>query len=241
MSPPPQRRVLTVCLLVVFVLVCAAVIVGTVSAPAEGTVAFELRKYLIQFLLIVALGAVVAFLVDDMKRRAEHADEARRTEREADDRERQYEIDTVTSLLGRLDAIYRAMKRKRRLLRLVATEDLSKQAYIDAMSKLSEDKEEVEKLWRDIEVLERWLPELARIRPRIKSMEDYLDALEDEWEKVGSTPDDQFQSKSLKALRGFKAKWNAPESTFQRLRDPYYEARSHLIALLANKRADVSG
>jgi hypothetical protein len=60
----------------------------------------------------------------------------------------------VTSLLDRLDAIYRAVKRKRRSLCLVSLGDLAKQDYVNEMSKLSEDKEDVEKLWRDIEALE---------------------------------------------------------------------------------------
>jgi hypothetical protein len=47
----------------VVVLVVSAVLIGTAESPASDTLAFELRKYIIQFLLIVALGAVVAFLV----------------------------------------------------------------------------------------------------------------------------------------------------------------------------------
>jgi hypothetical protein len=223
----------------VVVLVVSAVLIGTAESPASDTIAFELRKYIIQFLLIVALGAVVAFLVDYAKRRAESAEEDRRKEREAADRERQYAIDTVTSLLDRLDAIYRAVKRKRRSLRLVSISDLTEQDYVNDMSKLSEDKEDVEKLWRDIEALEPWLAELNPAKPCVKSMEKYLNLLEDEWERVAPEPDDSFQAEHLQFLKGFRAKQATGESDFQRFRTPYYDARSALIALVAKRRTDV--
>lgn len=223
----------------VIVLVVSAVMVGTVASPAPDTIAFELRKYIIQFLLIVALGAVVAFLVDAAKRRAESADEAQQKQRDAVDRERQYATDTVTSLLDRLDATYMKVKRTRRTLRLVSISHLTKENYVNEMSKLSEDKEDVEKLWRDIEALEPWLAELSPAKPNVKRMEKYLNSLEDEWERIAPEPNDKFQAEQLQFLKGFRAKQATGESDFQRFRTPYYEARSVLIALIAKRRTDV--
>ncbi len=148
---------------VVLALVGSAVIVGTVGSPADNTINFELRKYFIQFLLIVALGAVVAFVVDGLKRKAEGEERERQRKAEGEERERQYAIDTLTSLLDRLDAIYQEVKRERRKFRLVDMTTLSKQEYVDAVAKLSDDKQDVERLWRDIEVLKRWLPELEPV------------------------------------------------------------------------------
>jgi ABC-type transport system involved in cytochrome bd biosynthesis fused ATPase/permease subunit len=85
--------------LFVVVILALAVIAGTVRSLANGSIAFELRKYVIQLLLIVALGAVVASVAESLKQR-----------REAADHERQYAVDTLTSLLDRLDRIYRAVK-----------------------------------------------------------------------------------------------------------------------------------
>jgi hypothetical protein len=228
---------------VVVVVIGIALIVGTVGSPADGTIDFELRKYFIQFLLIVALGAVVAYVVDVLKRRADDKAEERRKDREKADRERQYAIDTVTSLLDRLDAIYSAVKRKRRLFRLVAMQDLTKPDYVNAMSKLSDDKQDLDQLWREIDVLEHWLPELKSVRPSVKSMvksmERYLGPLEEEWEKVAPAPDDEFQAESLEALKRFFSKWSSKESDFKRFRTPYYKARKNLTNLLANKRTGV--
>jgi hypothetical protein len=119
---------------IVVVLIVSAVIVGTVGSPASDRIVFELRRYFIQFLLIVALGAVVAFLVDDAKRRAATMEEKRRKRQDAAERERQYAIDTVTSLLNQFDAIYRAVKRKRRSLRLVSLSDPTKENNVDGFS-----------------------------------------------------------------------------------------------------------
>jgi DNA repair exonuclease SbcCD ATPase subunit len=232
---------------VVLVLIGSAVIVGTVGSPANDGIAFELRKYLIQFLLIVALGAVVAFVVDGLKRKAEseERDRQRKAESEerdrqrkarSEERERQYAIDTLTSLLDRLDEIYREIKRERRQLRVLDMKTMSKQEYVRAGAQLSDDKQEVEKLWRDIEVLERWLPELEPVRPSVESMEKYLNPLETEWENVGSTTDEDFDAESLGHLRAFYVKWSDPESTFGVFREHYRKARSDLMSLLANER-----
>ena len=222
-----SRTVIWVGLLVVVVM-GAALFIGLVGSPVSGTLEFELLKYFIQFLLIVALGAVVAFTVEIVKARSE-----RRT------RNLQYEIDTVTSLLDRLDANYRAVKRRRRLLRVQDLKQMRKPEYVDAISRLSGDKEEIEKLWRDVEVLEEWMPELGPVRSEIKKMEKYLNALETEWENSGSTRDDAFEAESQVALVGFRKKWDVDGSTFIRFRGPYYAARGRLIVQLADKRADV--
>ena len=202
-----------------------AVIAGTVGSPVDGSIEFEFRKYIIQFLLIVALGAVVAFVAESLKQRREGAD-----------RERQYAVDTLTSLLNRLDLIYRSVKGTRRRFRVIGMKDLDKTAYVGAMSKLSDDKQEVEQLWRDIEVLEGWLPDLGPVRPLVKRMENYLGPLEDEWEAVGLIPDDKFRAESQKALEGFYVKWDTKKSTFRQFREPYYSARRALMTLLASKR-----
>lgn len=223
---------------VVLVLIGSAVIVGTVATPANDTIAFELRKYLIQFLLIVALGAVVAFVVDGLKRKADSEERERQRKARSKERERQYAIDTLTSLLDRLDEIYRRIKRERRQLRVVDMKTMTRLEYVRAGARLSDDKQEVEKLWRDIEVLERWLPKLKPVRPSVESMERDLNPLETEWESVGSTADEDFDAESLSHLRGFYVKWNDPESTFGVFREHYRKARSDLMRLLANERTD---
>jgi hypothetical protein len=230
-------RVLGVSLAVVLVLVSIALIVGTVGSPERDTLPYEFRKYVIQFLLITALGAVVAFVIDRMRRREERHEDDRRKQREAVDRRRQYETDTVRSLLDRLYATYRRVKRSRRLLRLIPLSHLSKQDYTDAMLKLNDDQEDIEQLWREIEALEPTLPELRTVRPSVEGMETYLKHLWDECEAVAANPDDEFQAVRLETLRRFVAKLGGEEkSNFPVFHEHYYDARKKLIILLANKQ-----
>jgi hypothetical protein len=120
----------------------AAFLFGTVGSPGEG-VSSELRKYFIQFFLVTALGALVGIVVYEYRNR-----------REASARERQRAIDSLASLLRQLDAIYRSVKKTRRLLRLSQPRGPSKPAYDEAVLKLDEDQQDLEQLARDVEVLE---------------------------------------------------------------------------------------
>ena len=169
----------------------------------------------------LTFGGLVTFTLEVLKQRRESAD-----------RERQDAVDTLSSLLNRLDSTYRSVKRTRKRFRVAGLNVVSKSDYVDRMSTLSDDKQEVEQLWRDIEVLEHWLSSLKRVRPRVRSMEDYLNPLEDEWEKIGEAPADEFHAESLEALNGFSVKGVDHVSTFEHFRMPYYEARALLITAL---------
>ena len=220
-----SRAVPAICFFVAVALVALAVIVGTTGSPVNGTMEFELRKSLIQFFLIVALGAVVTFLADYVKR-----------QREAADRQREYITETVRSLLGRLDDSYRAVKRTRRSLRLLDIETMTKEAYVDRMSKLSLDKEDIETLWRDMDELSSGLEGLTKVQPAVRSMEAYLNRLEDEFEDTAPEPDDVFNTDRLDRLKRFLPKWKTGESDFHLFRTDYYRARSALIDMLPTSK-----
>jgi hypothetical protein len=70
-------------------LVSMAYVIAAWGSPEVDTLPYEFRKYLIQFFLIAALGAVVTALIDYFKRRAEQREQ-----------ERQYRTSTLTSLLS---------------------------------------------------------------------------------------------------------------------------------------------
>jgi len=227
--------VLAICLVIGFVLVGVAVIAGTVGSPAEGTIAFELRKYLIQFLLIVALGAVVAFLVDEMKRRAEVREEGRRHKREADDRERQYAIDTVRSLLERLDAIYRRVKRTRQRLG-IQSEHRSDNS--DDMWDLRDEDEDLEQLAKDIEVYAGTVQGLVTVRPCVEAMDEYLGEC---WSEYKKGPHVREGSSGFgKRLSMFVASPRSGGSDFQVFSDKYHRARSELVRLLVPVQDPIS-
>lgn len=211
-------------------LVLVAVAVGTVGSPESEGLAFELRKYLIQLLLITALGAVVALLAYEY-----------RAMREASDRGRQYTIDSIASVLGQLDAIYRKVKRTRRLLRLSHSRGLNRQAYTDAMLELDEEQQDLEQLSGEIAVLVRRLPELGRtsasdlgvIAEAVESMEGYLRPLWREYEDVAAMSDDDFRQADLKKLGAFVLRAGGD---FYQFSANYHNARKRLIGLLADSR-----
>ena len=200
---------------------------------------FELRKYLIQFFLLVALGAVIAYVVDDTNRRTADAETKRREDRDRADRERQSAIDVVTALLSRLGEIYGDVKRERHLLRLVPLEDLSKQGYVASMRWLHDEKQALEDLWKDMEAYGEWLPELIPLGQLVKEMETYLRPLENELEAVKRLPDATFQATSRTELMGFLAKKYVPTSTFHVFRSLEHRARAGLVELLSTERTGI--
>lgn len=84
-----------------------------------------------------------------------HEEEARCSSDQVQ-RERQYQSEVLTSLLNRLQTVYSEVKRRRRLLRLVARAELSKQTYLDAMLEVSDCKQTIEQLWHDMRALTNW-------------------------------------------------------------------------------------
>ena len=128
----PQQKFLTVCLAVIVVLLGIATGVAEWGSPAVDTLSYELRRHVIQFLLVGAVGAVVTIIIDDWKRR----EEDRRQAQAQADRVREYTTELVTSLLRQLEIVYREVKRTRQSLRLVSNAPLSKRQYMDGMWEL---------------------------------------------------------------------------------------------------------
>jgi hypothetical protein len=203
----------------------------------NATIGYELRKNLIQFLLIGALGAVVAFLVDDAKRRADAGEETRRKDREAAERRRRSAVDLATSLLARLDETYADVKRTRRAVRRTPGSELSRDAYIDiVVSLIDGEKAEFEKLWHEMRDLQDLMPELRNVWPSVNAMEDYLRPMEDEMESILQQTR-VFDAATLRKLSGFRAKTVDSISTFSKFRDHYHEARHGLVVLIASRRS----
>jgi hypothetical protein len=233
-------------------LIMVAVLFGTVGAQGEG-VSSELRKSVIQFLLVTALGALVGINVYEYRSRREAAERERQHDREAAERERQHDreaaerenqraLDSVTSVLNELDSKYRSVKKIRRLLRLEQARGPTREAYDEALLKLDEEQQDLEQLVREVEVLKEQSSNparkahLAATRGAIKGMEDYLGGLWSEAEDVAARSDDQFEHVDLTRMNAFLARVATGKSDFHEFNGNYRDARRNLIELLAESR-----
>lgn len=186
---------------------------------------FELRKLAIQFLLIVALGAVIAFQVDGAKRRIELAA-----------RKHQYEVDNLTSIIARLDRQYRAVKRERRSLRLVQDAEKTYEACRVAMVRLDETKEDIEALAAEMDYFQSSTPaEMKKVHALIERMENYLKPLEKEWAIAVATPPQSFNITDHDTIARFRNEASTGKSSFPHgFRQPYLDARAILLQALTS-------
>jgi hypothetical protein len=212
------------------VFLVAAVILGTNFAPTNGTIEFELLKLIIQFLLIVALGAVVTIGVDAVRRRMD-----------SEASQRQYEVDTLTSYLAQLDERYREVRRERRYMAIKIP--MTYKYYNKAMRRLNDQKQDLEHLWRDeMQVVENWLPAIQGLSCCVKEMEDYLGHIEDEWKAVARAPNERLRAPLLEAFlaptdtRDPNFRDFSVPSNFAEFRVPYRAARDELVKLLSIRR-----
>jgi hypothetical protein len=219
------------------VFVSGAFLAGTVWSPSER-VSFELRKHLIQFFLVTALGALVGVVVYE-----------RRQRREAAERERQYVVDSISAVLRQLDATYRSVKKTRRLLRLPWSRGPDREAYVDATLKLDEDQQDLEQLKRELETLERLARDvhpiraarLRQARNAVALMEKYLGAIWKEHERVAKLSDDEFTQHGLPLINAFVARAATRKSGFPAFNTQFYVARDKLLELLAEGRLGQRG
>ena len=198
---------------VVVVVAALVVALATLGSPRKDTLPYDARYFAIQFLLLTGLGAIVTFLVD-LERRT----------REAREQRRKFEIETVSSLLDQLDQIYSHVKKTRRLLRIdEARAELDDARLLDHMLDVNDEQEEAERLRRRLVALKGQMPRLAAITQHVAAVDTYLSTLWSEYEKL-PTPG--------KWLVPFTASIRSEESTFEKFKCPYSDARSELIGLL---------
>ena len=221
---------------IVIALVGIAIAIGTVWSPASGTIEFELLKFIIQFLLIVALGAVAAIVVEAEKRRMDAA---------ASDH--QYAVDELTSALERLDTVYRRLKQVR-FSYAIHPLPTTYEDYEKKMSRLRAKKQDLEELWRDLQARTPFLPVgVEDVRCRVEAMEKYFDPLEKEWKAVADSVQSQdYDQEALHQFKLFRTRSNSGEksdsrsrlekSGFPAFRDQYYATRKALIDLISTLR-----
>jgi hypothetical protein len=216
-SERKSQHIFTRWLLAAAVVIVIVVILAFFVPVSNGTMQFELLKLIIQFFLIVALGALVAVGVEAVKRQMD-----------SEARARQYDIETLTSMLAGLDAAYQAIKRERQGLAVMPPSMITYDQYMATMARLRDSKQNIEQIVNDMKACEPWMPSLVPIRSLVSKLEKSLEKLETEWESASQAPE-KFNHEKLPQLKLFRAKYT-PD-----LKTSYDEARTALIRLLAEK------
>jgi len=183
-------------------------------SPASGTLSYEFRLHLIQFLLVTALGAVAAFIVDAVKRRAEERA-----------RWREYEFDTADSLLERLETIYRVVKDTRQRMMLRRGNPPSD----EEMWEIRDRQQDLEQLWKSAEVHAAAIGgDLSQMSVDVHySMENYLGRIWDEWVTTSGTIGGELEK--------FATPEGHPGFNFGLFDTAYWTSRRRLIKLLVPK------
>ena len=235
------------CILAAALLLLLAWLAGVIAGPTpqQGTIEFEYRKFLMQFLMVVAVGAVVKYLVD---RSAKQRDEYRSLLSNATLRAGEF--------LTSLTAIYSDTKDIRVLIEVVVREphDLDKDTYMGAMTRVRSGQQALERLQDRAEELEVVMWRLSaeartdrepRLLTSVCKMEAYLGALTDEWRGVAAKWKDREPSpEPLPRLYAFVRRTAEEDfnGDFKNFSSSYKDARRVVLNFLAiplrNSRPD---
>jgi hypothetical protein len=224
---------------VLFVTVAAGIgFVGLAAVAAawemwEGDLSREFRTRLIDFFLVVALGAVVAFIVEQVKRRTEQRE-----------RWHEYRAAAITSILNDLDSIYKRVKRTRQVLGVVPRYH---PANVEELWNLRTEVEDLEALLNAVSDQRQSITEFDLIYPRIRRMDQYLGAC---WKEYRSWATNPSLTNELQQYESFGEQLSSfvrlherpkPESDgdFAHFDRDYHAARQALVGSLDPRR--VSG
>jgi hypothetical protein len=221
-------RVFVICAVTALTFVGLAFIVSHWRPPDKDSLDFELRKQLIQFLVIVGLGAIVAFLVESIRIQAEQRAQGRQDEAERRERERQYEIDVASSFLERLDAIYRRVKNSRQLLGFLGPHAEARKVRKE-MWRMRAEMEDLEQLDKDIEVHDKAIRGLVVVRNEVKIMDRYVGERWKEYRSIHDVTEEESPSFGDK-LSSFVA--DPAQGDFSTFDSSYHKARRVLVEML---------
>jgi hypothetical protein len=217
-------RVFVICAVTALAFVGLAFLVSQWGSPDKDSVDFELRKQLIQFLVIIALGAIVTFLVEYIRRRAEQRA-----------RKRQYEIDVASSFLERLDSIYRRVKNSRQRLGFIGPH-VEIRKLRKEMWRMRAEMEDLEQLDKDIEVQVEAIRGLVAVRDEVKIMDGYVGERWKEYRKNHDVAGEESPSFGDK-LSSFVA--DSAQGDFSTLGSSYHKARRVLVEMLITMSQDL--
>jgi hypothetical protein len=222
------RRVFVICAVTALTSVALAFIVSHLGPPDKDSLDFEFRKQLIQFLVIISLGAIVAFLVESIRIQAEQRARDRRDEAERLERKRQYEIDVVSSFLERLDSIYRRVKNSRQRLGFLGPHAEIRKVRKE-MWRMRAEMEDLEQLDKDIEVQAEAIRDLVVVRNEVKIMDRYVGERWKEYRRIHDATGEEPPSFGAK-LSSFVA--DSAQGDFPKFASSYHKARRVLVEML---------
>lgn len=210
-------------------LLAAAIAVANWGSPTRDSLQFELQKQLIQLLLLGALGALVRIFIDSIREQAATRNRQIEYEKDVDNRQIEYEKDIVTSLLSRLDRIYRQLKLSRQRLGFGQIYDETASREMWKVRNLGDD---LEQLTRDVQLHDDTIGGLEGLADKVGTLDKYVGAC---WTEYKSSHADVSPSSPLpfgERLSKFVAEPRPPQGDFQNFDYTYRDARTQLARLL---------
>jgi hypothetical protein len=165
----------------------------------------EFAKALLQVGVVSVAATLLSVLVFDHQRRSAANKEAAA----AAEKQQQFRDDALKGTLGRITSAYNATKRARRSVRalglrkMVGKELLRRDRYDECMADVSDAQLELEAIKSDVKTSRTLYPSSAKLSASLRSMEQYLGALIEEYETVRSRIGDDVTELSLAKVPRF--------------------------------------
>jgi hypothetical protein len=165
----------------------------------------EFAKALLQVGIVSVAGTLLSVLVFDHQRRSAANKEAVA----AAEKQQQFRDDALKGTLGRITSAYNATKRARRTVRalglrkMVGKVLLRLDRYDECMADVNDAQLELEAIKSDVKTSRTLYPSSTKLSAALKSMEQYLGALIEEYETVRSRLNDDVSELALAKVPRF--------------------------------------
>lgn len=166
----------------------------------------EFAKALLQVGIVSVAGTLLSVLVFDHQRRSTATKEAAA----AADKQQQFRDDILKGTLGRITTAYNSTKRARRTVRALGLQRAGSNAllrldrYDECMADVSDAQLELEAIKSDVKTSRAVYPSSAKLSASLRTMEQYLGALIEEYETVRSRLGDDVTVLSLAKVPRFE-------------------------------------
>jgi len=165
----------------------------------------EFAKALLQVGIVSVAGTLLSVLVFDHQRRSAANKEAVA----AAEKQQQFRDDALKGTLGRITTAYNSTKRARRTVRALGLRKMVEKTllrldrYDECMADVSDAQLELEAIKSEVKTSRTLYPSASKLSAALKSMEQYLGALIEEYETIRSRLSDDVCELSLTKVPRF--------------------------------------